>query len=74
MKYTLLNIQGFYKNSCLGIAANQIGINQRIIMISKYPTINSMKQKFIEIMINPEIIDISKDKSILWEGCISDDE
>jgi peptide deformylase len=69
MKETILNVEGIQKNS-LGISANQIGYDKRIILITKYPTIKLMK-KFFEALINPEILEYSEDKSLKWEACLS---
>ncbi len=50
----------------IGIAANQVGILQRISIIS-------FNQKFEDslILINPEIISLSEEKIIILEGCLS---
>jgi len=72
MKYTMQNITGFYEDNCLGLAANQIGYNYKIMIISKYPKIDRLKNKVVDIMINPEITYFSDLDNLKWEGCISD--
>ena len=53
----------------IGLAANQVGINARIIIITF--NIGTKKEYKIVEMINPEIIEISKDKIWMEEGCLS---
>lgn len=49
---------------CVGISANQIGYNKRIIAISK-------KDGKWGIFINPSIVSIKRDKFVSEEGCLS---
>jgi peptide deformylase len=72
MKFTMQNITGFYEDNCLGLAANQIGYNYKIMIISKYPKIEKLKNKVVDVIINPEITYFSDVNSLKWEGCISD--
>jgi peptide deformylase len=74
MKNTLLNNDTFYKESSLGIAANQLGENYRIMYISKYPAKEDLRYKHFEYLFNPKIELVSDVKSIYWEGCLSDKE
>lgn len=74
MKHTMLNVGGFYEGNCLGICANQIGSLNRIVLISRYPKRENMKHKFIDVLINPDITDISEETTTFWEGCLSDDK
>jgi peptide deformylase len=54
------------ENKCLGLAANQVGYNKRIIVIRMLD-----KNKPIAI-INPEIMSYSKDNLVVMEeGCLS---
>jgi peptide deformylase len=69
MKENILKIEGIHKNS-LGLSANQIGYDKRIILISKYPTLKLMR-KFFDAIINPEILEYSEDKTLKWEACLS---
>ena len=53
----LTNSQG-----CIGLAANQIGINKRVCVINvKEPV----------VLINPEIVEKSEEKFGFMEGCLS---
>jgi len=72
LKDEVLNIQGFYKNGCMGLSANQIGYNYNMFIIGKYPLTN--RKQIMEIMINAEILETSNELSIKWEGCVSDRE
>jgi peptide deformylase len=47
----------------LGLAANQVAVDQRIFLVK-------IKNK-IKIFINPEIIEFSKEVTIMTEGCLS---
>lgn len=49
-----------------GLAAPQLGFNHKIIACSF-----SRNAKDVEIMINPEYKNVSKEKNTLWEGCYS---
>jgi peptide deformylase len=51
------------KNQGIGLAANQVGILKQIIVV----LVNEEPQ----VMINPEILDISKEYCIMNEGCLS---
>lgn len=57
MLFTLLSSGG------IGLAGNQVGILQRIIIV--------LTDHFQGIMINPEIIARSNNSTILAEGCLS---
>lgn len=50
-------------NEGIGLAANQVGVLKRIIIISD--------NNEIKAMINPEIINFSEIKCIMEEGCLS---
>lgn len=61
----------------IGLAANQIGLDMRVfvaqIRVTKRRSANSVAsedQKFYAIF-NPEIVKVSKEKSVLDEGCLS---
>jgi peptide deformylase len=47
----------------IGLAANQVGVLKRIIIVSDEGNILKM--------INPEIVEFSENKCILEEGCLS---
>ena len=74
MKNTIDNIEGFYSGNTLGISANQVGYNLKIMMISKYPRHPYKRNKLYDVLINPEIIKLSEEEKLFWEGCISDDK
>lgn len=59
------------KEDGLALAAPQLGIALRIVVIAEYN--NHDKNISIPnlVMINPQIIDHSQDKAILEEGCLS---
>ena len=61
-----------YKANGVGLAAVQIGILKRLIVIS-VPDFDNEEEKpdFKLALINPEIIWHSEDKEILEEGCLS---
>lgn len=62
-----------YKANGVGLAAVQIGILKRLIVISVPDFDNEEEEKpdFKLALINPEIIWHSEDKEILEEGCLS---
>jgi peptide deformylase len=72
MKHTMQNITGFYEDNCLGLAANQVGYNYKIMIISKYPKIENLKTKVVDIFINPDVSYFSDVNCLKWEGCVSD--
>lgn len=47
----------------LGIAANQVGVDERIFLVK-------IKEK-AKVFINPEIIEFSEEKVVMTEGCLS---
>jgi peptide deformylase len=53
----------------IGLAAPQVGILKRIIIVSF--NVNTNKELKTVIMINPEILDISDQTCVLEEGCLS---
>ena len=60
----LLNALTHSKVPGIGLAANQIGINKRVCVINVKEPI---------VLINPEIIEKSKEKFLFLEGCLSFD-
>ena len=56
-------IDAMIKNEGIGLAANQVGILKRIIVVSD--------EGKISVMINPEIVEFSEKTCILDEGCLS---
>lgn len=57
-----------YHNNGIGLAAPQIGINKRFIIID-IGDVDGKQNKYV--MINPEIISMSEEKTDLVEGCLS---
>lgn len=53
----------------VGLAANQVGINKRILMITL--NMQTPKRHKIVTMINPEIKELSPQKVLMEEGCLS---
>lgn len=72
MRNTMLNVEGFFKNNALGISANQVGYDLRIILISKTPNTIGLKNRNVEVLINPVIKDLSDEMTTKWEGCLSE--
>lgn len=56
-------IRTMIENNGIGLAANQVGILKQIIVV----LVNNEPR----VMINPEILDFSKDDCIINEGCLS---
>ena len=56
-----------YKFNGIGLAAVQVGILQKVIVID----IDHEEQKFKSEIINPKIISFSQEQSIMEEGCLS---
>jgi len=57
----------------VGLAAPQIGLLQRIIVLEvannkRYPQAENIE---LDILINPEILECSQQTEIGWEGCLS---
>jgi peptide deformylase len=74
MAYDLKYVQGFYKDKSLAISANQVGENVKLVLMLKYPEKKQGRHTFHYVMMNPEIIKLSQELSVKWEGCISDIE
>ncbi|MFC1478243.1 peptide deformylase [Candidatus Margulisiibacteriota bacterium] len=55
-----------YNNSGVGLAANQVGKLQRVIVIDI-----SNERNNLLVLINPKITYKSKEKNVLAEGCLS---
>jgi peptide deformylase len=53
----------------VGLAANQVGINKRILLITL--NVNTRKRQKVLPMVNPEIVELSPATTILEEGCLS---
>ena len=53
----------------VGLAANQIGVEKRIMLISL--NVGTKKDQKVVPMINPEVIAVSPQKVVMEEGCLS---
>ncbi len=53
----------------VGLAANQVGKNLRLLLMTL--NVNTNKDHKIVAMINPEILELSKEKIEMEEGCLS---
>lgn len=53
----------------VGLAANQVGIGKRILLITL--NVNTKKRQKVLPMINPEIVELSPSTEIMEEGCLS---
>ena len=53
----------------IGLAANQCGIDARILVITL--NVNTKKEHKIVAMVNPEVLEFSKNEVSLEEGCLS---
>lgn len=56
--------QTMIKNKGVGLAAPQVGVHERIILVT-------LGNKKILPMINPNIITVSEDTAVMEEGCLS---
>lgn len=55
----------------IGLAAPQINLLKRIIVIDTSPIIEESDEKYESVLINPEIVDYEDDLTIYKEGCLS---
>jgi len=53
----------------VGLAANQVGVNQRVLIITQ--NIGTKKPLKKLVFINPEILQLSPEKVLMEEGCLS---
>ncbi len=61
-------LETLYAHNGAGLAANQVGILKRIVVIDTGPREENSK---LYILINPEIIEKSKETVLAEEGCLS---
>lgn len=67
MRHTLLE-----KKLGVGLAAPQVGKPLALAVIAIRPSAYRPKSELFDlVLINPEIISVTGDKSPMWEGCIS---
>jgi len=57
----------------IGLAANQVGVTERLIVIDGDPEESKKngKGRHARAMINPEVLEESKDDNVYEEGCLS---
>ena len=63
-------IEAMYKNQGIGLAAPQVGISKRVIIVESSPNPRQNPRKPLAFM-NPEIIKKSKKQTVEEEGCLS---
>ncbi|MCF7917718.1 peptide deformylase [Candidatus Gracilibacteria bacterium] len=71
MEETMLAPHGKDEITGVGLAAPQVDIDARIILITLHIGDSTEKEKKILPMINPEILELSENTVILEEGCLS---
>lgn len=69
MKSTMLSPSGDNEVTGVGLAANQVGIDQQIMLITC--NLDTKKSHKVLAMINPEIIELSNHQCVMEEGCLS---
>ncbi len=60
-------LETMYANNGVGLAANQVGVLKRVVVIDTGSQEHPQPLK----LINPQIIGVSKDKTTFEEGCLS---
>lgn len=55
----------------MGLAAPQVGLKQRLIVIEYQPRDNQDESIPYTALVNPRVTWTSPDKIIMWEGCLS---
>lgn len=70
LKYIVRDMfETMYAYNGIGIAANQVGINKRIVVVD---VSSKEERKVLPIaLINPQIVNYSKKKQVAEEGCLS---
>jgi peptide deformylase len=70
LKYIVRDMfETMYAYNGIGLAANQVGINKRIVVVD----VSSKEEKKVLpiALINPQIVNYSKKKQVAEEGCLS---
>ena len=62
--------QTLRKEGGIGLAANQVGYNNQVIVAELRDEVNK-KQIPLSVFINPKIVEYSQEKECLEEGCLS---
>jgi peptide deformylase len=57
----------------VGIAANQVGVDERVFIVAPEPSVRYPKSPAMPplAMINPKLLKHSKERETDWEGCLS---
>jgi peptide deformylase len=55
----------------VGLAAPQIGLSRRVILVQRQDKSDDPAQGPIELVLNPEILELGDDCVVGWEGCLS---
>ncbi len=69
MKETMLEEDPETQVTGIGLAANQIGVDARVILVTM--NIKSRNNAKVLVMVNPEIVEVSKETVVMEEGCLS---
>lgn len=64
----LLDTAKAHEDSAAGLSAVQIGILKRMFVVKMTDDEDNVSY---EILINPEIVEQSREQSVVWEGCMS---
>jgi peptide deformylase len=67
----ILDTTKFHVNSAAGLSAVQIGVLKRMYVVKRTDLEESSDIDQYELLINPEITYMSKEKEVKWEGCMS---
>jgi peptide deformylase len=70
LKYIVRDMfETMYAYNGIGLAANQVGINKRIVVVDV--SLREEKKVLPIVLINPQIVNYSKKKQVAEEGCLS---
>jgi peptide deformylase len=70
LKYIVKDMfKTMYAYNGIGLAANQVGINKRIVVVDV--SLREEKKVLPIALINPQIVNYSKKKQVAEEGCLS---
>jgi peptide deformylase len=70
LKYIVKDMfETMYAYNGIGLAANQVGINKRIVVVDV--SLREEKKVLPIALINPQIVNYSKKKQVAEEGCLS---
>jgi peptide deformylase len=70
LKYIVKDMfETMYAYNGIGLAANQVGINKRIVVVDV--SLREERKVLPIVLINPQIVNYSKKKQVAEEGCLS---